>query len=282
MKIIFTILCSMIITSLFAQSGWVKEKNKAYAQLSFNTLQSDQYYTVEGNKLKTSAFSQRNINVYGEYGLGNNLALQLNYTAFRWNAFSTTERVSGGGDAFIGIQYAILKKKFPLSITVGPEIPIGDADIRAFNKEIPDNFVNLPTGDGEWNFLSTLAISHAPSGTPIYFSAHTTFNLRTSYQGSNFSNQLRGGAEVGYKLFEPLWLQIKISVFKSLGEPTAGVDIVRSEGTSYTSIGFASSYNFYKAFSLVANLAYYNSWLVEQRNIYSAPSYTIGIAYKLE
>jgi len=118
--------------------------------------------------------------MYGEYGLGRRFAAVLNYAGYRRNAFKTTDPVSGSGDAFVGLQYGIFIGKFPLSILVGPEIPIGNADLKAQNNNSPfGNVINLPTGDGNrmcgarWRYHTL-----SPSGTQEYLQ-RTSFIYRS-------------------------------------------------------------------------------------------------------
>jgi hypothetical protein len=262
------------------QGGWVKEKNKYYVQLAYTTFQSDQYFNLDGELLETSSFSQQSVILYGEYGLGKNLAVVLNHVLYRWNGFETTERVSGTGDAFIGIQYAFAKGAFPVSVTVGPEIPLAQANRYASSNENNFDRINLPTGDGEWNVKATLAGSHKFENLPVYTSIYTTFNYRTSFEGAPFSNQIKAGAEIGYQPVKPLWLQAKIHLFYSIGEPKSNSDFIRGEGTSFTSAEVAAAYSITGKWALVANVGFYNDWLVARKNLYSAPNYTLGIAFK--
>jgi hypothetical protein len=206
----------------------------------------------------------------------------LNQVVYRWNGFETTERVSGIGDAFVGIQYALAKGAYPVSITVGPEIPLAQANRYASSTVNSFDRINLPTGDGEWNVKATLAGSHKFENLPVYTSIYTTFNYRTSFEGNPFSNQIKAGAEIGYQPLKPLWLQAKIHVFYSIGAPKRNSDFIRAEGTSFTAVEFAAAYSMSRKLALVANVGLYNDWIAARKNLYSAPNYTLGIAFKLD
>lgn len=264
------------------QSGWVKEKNELYIQLAYSSFQSDQYYNLDGALLKTAEFSQQSTVLYGEYGLGKNFAILLNYVAYRWNGFETTQTVSGTGDAFLGVQYAINEGEFPISITVGPEIPLARANRFAMSTINDFDRINLPTGDGEWNVKATLAASHRYKDLPVYASLYSTFNYRTSFEDEPFSNQVKTGLEIGYQPIKAMWIQAKIHAFASLGEPKGGSDFIRGEGTSFTAVEFTVSYSFTKRWMAVANTALYTDWVAQRKNLYSAPNYGLGIAFKLD
>ncbi len=278
--IIFALLLS---TSGFAQSGWVKEKGKLYSQLSFAALNSDEYYNLNGAQLRTSEFQQQSVLAYGEYGLGRRFAAVLNYVGYRWNAFETTDRVSGSGDAFVGVQYGILTGKFPLSILVGPEIPIGNADLKAQNINSPFvDVINIPTGDGEWNVWSTLALSHSFPKLKMYATVTAGFNYRTRYEDSNFNNQVKSNVEVGFQPIKKLWLQARLGIYETLGTPDRGVDFIRGEGTAFTTFGLAAAYDVYKGFGIGAQGTFYDDFIVDRKNIYSAAVLSAGLYFKIE
>ncbi len=258
-------------------------QGKLYSQLSFTSLNSEEYFNLKGQKLSTSEFQQESVLVYGEYGLGHRFAAVLNYVAYRWNAFETTDRVSGSGDAFIGVQYAILKDDFPLSITVGSELPIGASDLKAQNNNSPFvDQINLPTGDGEWNVWSTLALSHSFPKLKMYTTLSTGFNYRTEYEGSDFNNQVKSNLEIGFEPIEKLWVQARLGVYETLGTPESGVDFIRGEGTAFTTYGVGLAYDLSKGFGINMHGTFYGDFLISRKNIYSAPVVSGGIFYKIE
>jgi len=270
-------------TATFAQSGWVKEKGMLYSELSFASLNSHEYYNLDGVELRTSEFQQQSVLVYGEYGLGRRFSAVLNYVGYRWNAFETTDPVSGSGDAFVGLQYGILTGKFPLSILVGPEIPIGNADLKAQNNNSPFvDEINLPTGDGEWNVWSTMALSHSFPKLKMYATVTAGFNYRTKYEDSYFNNQVKSNLELGFQPMKKLWLQARLGIYQTLGTPESGVDFIRGEGTAFTTFGFALAYDVYKGFGIGAQGTFYDDFIVDRKNIYSAPLLSASLSFKIE
>jgi len=48
---------SLFSMDIAAQSGWTKEKTEGFYQLSFQSMKSDKYYSINGNLLETNQFS---------------------------------------------------------------------------------------------------------------------------------------------------------------------------------------------------------------------------------
>ncbi len=282
MRFILFIFGLCLSTILWAQGGWVKQKGEGYFQTSFTTFSSDQYYNIDGELLETNVFSQQSVLLYGEYGLGSGFAVVANYVGYRWNGFETTETVSGMGDLYLAAQYAIIKGKVPVSITVGPEIPTGKSELFAQSKLVSFEQINLPPGDGEWNVRTFLAASHKFNRLPVYINAHVSWNFRTSFDGVDLSDQFIAGIEVGYNPFKPLWLQAKVGLQESVGKPAGAIDFVRGEGTSFGNAEFLGSYQFWKSLSIIAGVRFYSDIIVERANLYDGTNYTIGLAFKLE
>lgn len=281
MRFILFIFGFCLSPILWAQGGWVKEKGEGYFQTAFNTFSSDQYYNIGGELLETNVFSQQSVSLYGEYGLGGRFALVANFIGYRWNGFETTETVSGMGDLYLAAQYALLKGKFPVSITVGPEIPTGQGELFAQSKLVSFERINLPPGDGEWNVRAFLASSHKFEKLPLYASAHISWNFRTSYEDSELSDQFSAGVEIGYNPFKPLWLQAKLGLQESVGKPAGAIDFVRGEGTSFASVEFLAAYTFWKSLIALAGVRFYGDFIVDRANLYDGTNYTFGLAYKL-
>ncbi len=102
-----------------------------------------------------------------EYGLTDKFSIIANLTLQTFNGFETTETVSGLGDLRLEFKHALLKKYFPLAVSVAPEIPIGKAN--NFANSIFNIFerINLPSGDGEFNVWTTLASSFVLGDFPF-------------------------------------------------------------------------------------------------------------------
>lgn len=263
-----------------AQSGWTKEKGRYFSKLSYNFYSSNQYYNLTGDKLETSTFKQQGIFLYGEYGLTDKLTLLTSWPVFKANSFETTSTVYGIGDLIIGAKYSLLKGKFPVAFSITPEIPLAPADNYAQNKVNSFEQINLPTGDGEWNFLFNLAASHSFYPLPVYASAYATYNKRTSYKGVDFSDQFVGGVEVGANILKHAWVNAKLTAQKTLGTNPGITDFIRGEGTEFTAISLGVYVPVYKGWGIDLNYYNYTDWIIKRQNLYSAGIISVGIVFE--
>lgn len=267
------------LTSTFAQSGWTKEKKNLFIKIDYQFYNSTDYNNLNGTTIQTDEFKQNTFLFYGEYGISNKFSINAYLPIFRFNAYENTETVSGIGDLKLELKYALLKGKFPLAISVAPEFPTGPKNLFAKSKVNSFDEINLPTGDGEFNVWTTAAISHSFYPKPLYVSAFTSFNYRTSFENRDFQNQLLSGVEAGYKLFDKLWLSGKLSALNGLGAKPRFADFIRGDGTTYTGISFNGMYEIGKNYGI--NLQYFtpSNLIVKSRNNYNANIYSIGLVY---
>ena len=273
--------CLFLFNSpVLAQSGWTKEKGEGFYQLSFQSFQSSDYYTLGGELLNTNKFSQQSLVFYGEYGLTDRFTIIANLPLQTWNGFETTETVSGLGDLRLEFKHALLKKYLPLSISVAPEIPIGRANNFAQSTINDFEEINLPSGDGEFNVWTTLASSFALPNAPFYGSIFAAYNFRTEYDEVSFSDQIAIGAEVGYKVANLVWVNARLNGLNSVDDVLVATDFVRGDGTEYTSYSFGASFPVYKDFHLNLNYRNFADFIYSRRNLYSAGTWSIGIFYQ--
>jgi hypothetical protein len=270
-----------IFNNAQAQSGWVRDKKSAYLQLSYSYFASDNFYNLSGNKLTTNTFSQHSIHFYGEYGLLDRLTIIASVPLFRANQFKNTDSAIGVGDLMLQLKYALLKGKFPLAIIIAPEFPTAKADNFATNKEsIFVDRINLPTGDGEFNLWTMLAVSHSFGDVPLYISAHAGYNFRTKYQEEEFNDQVRYGLELGYTIAQKLTLNTHLNGFATVGNQPLTGDFIRSNGTSYNSYSIGAFYKLTEKLRLTGQVQGYFDGLNERKNLYSAPVFTLGLAWE--
>ncbi|WP_296698853.1 hypothetical protein [Algoriphagus sp.] len=263
-----------------SQSGWTKGKKEGFYQLSYQSMLSSDYFTLEGEKLETNQFSQQSLVFYGEYGVTDQFTIIANLPLQTWNGFENTQKVSGLGDLRLEFKHAILKKYLPLSISIAPELPIGKAN--NFAKSTINDFeqINLPSGDGEFNVWSTLASSFALPNTPLYGSIFGAYNIRTEYEGIQFSDQFAIGAEVGYQIAQKVWVNARLNALATVGDVLVATDFVRGDGTEYTSFSFGASVPVYKKFHLNLNYRNFNDLIFDRKNLYSSGVVSIGLYYE--
>lgn len=275
------LLLFLSATMIQAQSGWVREQGKAFAKSDLVFFRGSTYYNPEEVALTTAAFTQATWHFYGEYGLGHRMALQVYLPLLRWNQFATTSPAIGQGDLRLEWKWAILQGKTPLSLAIAPEIPTGRAMAFAQNKDIPGDGIFLPTGDGEFNLWTTLAVSR--SFGRFYGSAFAAFNLRTRYQGLAFRHQVQAGAEWGGKITPQLWFQLKARIQESLGtsrHPELG--FVRGDATAYTGASLGLWYELNSKWGIAAEAGGFIPGVVPFRNLYTAPSFSAGATWQVQ
>ncbi len=274
-------LSALFPSRLAAQSGWTKGKKEGFYQLSFQSMTSNDYYTLGGELLETNQFVQQSFVFYGEYGVTDRFTIIANLPLQTWNGFENTESVSGLGDLRLEFKHAILKKYLPLTISVAPELPIGTAN--NFAKSTINDFeqINLPSGDGEFNVWSTLASSFSLPNAPFYGTIFAAYNMRTGYDGIQFSDQYALGAEIGYHIAKKFWVNARLNALATVGgDLLIATDFVRGDGTEFTSYSFGASVPVYKQFNLSLNYRNFNDLIFERKNMYSSGVVSIGVYYE--
>lgn len=280
---IFLIALILLASLLNAQSGWIKEKGALYAQSGFFAFSSRNYYNIDGLLLNEGgAISTRIFSVYGEYGLSSRVTMAGNFPWLVQNKFSTSNTVSGVGDIRLDLRYGINQQKLPISFAIGVELPTGKKNLLATAKE-PNAFgvverINLPTGDGEWNLLATVAVSRSFWAGRGYGSAFSTYNLRTQ----NYSGQVRLGLELGAQPFSGLWVFGKLfTQLKGLEGSSNDLSFFRAEGTTFTQLSFGGQYMVLQQWGVTASFFLpVNNFVTEFKNIYTAPAFSLGLVYQ--
>jgi hypothetical protein len=280
LSLIFLFCISSLCT--YSQSGWTRKKNTYFVKTSFNLFSSSEYYTPDGEKIKTTQFNQQSFNLYGEYGISDKLTAIINLPMLKLNSYDNTETASGIGDFKIELKYALLQKNIPLTLAIAPEFPTGSKNNYAQNKLSAIDQINLPTGDGEFNIWSTLAASHSFHPLPIYISLSTAYNFRTQYNGFTFRDQTKFNFEAGYKLLSKIWLNGTLSAQTSVGKSNGTTDFIRGEGTEFTAFGFGAAYEVVKHWSISLQTWGYTDLIFDRKNIYSAPTYSVGVFYEIK
>lgn len=262
-----------------AQNGWVKKKSEFYAQASFSTFSSNDYYSTSGQLFDSgSTYNSNSINLYGEYGISDRFTAILNFPALLINRFNTTETVAGVGSVQLGLKYGLLKS-FPLAISVDFDIPTDDGFNFAQTKS-PNSLgmfeqINLPTSDGEFNIWTRLAASQSFMDGKLFGSVHSGINFRTQ----NFSKQWQSGIEVGYLFFEKLYLIGKLNTQGKIeSNETVASSFLFGEGTTFTSLGITGIYNINEHWKIVASYSDFSDFIIARRNVYDGAAISIGIA----
>jgi hypothetical protein len=267
-------------TTLAAQSGWTRAKNDIFVKLDFTALKSNQYHNLAGDVVKTNTFQQQAALLYGEYGITGRFAINASLPLIKVNAFNVSKRVAGIGDARIEFKYALLKGKFPLAISIAPEIPTGPKTLLSQNLTNSFEKINLATGDGEFNIWTTLAVSHSFYPKPAYASLYTAFNKRTKFEGQTFQDQVQIGGEFGYKVKNKLWLSAKMYSLFGAGKKPVFADFIRANGTAFTAYSFAGLLELGKHWGVSAQYFRCTDLFFKTTNLYVAGQLSIGVSYQ--
>lgn len=220
-----------------AQSGYTQKQWGGFVKLAYNTITSNNLYTVQGDLLDNgSDFTQHNVRFYGELGVTDYLTVGLTAPVLRLNAFETSDTAAGFGDLELFAKAGTELFGIHGALQVNVELPTGRSE--ALTPTEFDTNINLPTGDGETNVWFRLALSRSipsPDWMSAYASVYTGLNVRTG-----FTNQAEVGGEIGAQFFEWVWVQTRIRSLHRLAAiedlDTAGTFLF-GEGTEFVSGG---------------------------------------------
>lgn len=284
--IIFVLVFAISGQELLAGGGWPQPKGRGFFKLTQWWLIADQHYTSTGLIDPNLTNGIYNTSLYGEYGFTDRLTGVLYFPflsrAYFNNSVSGTtgetlipgEAINSVGDTDLGIKYAILKKgPVALSATLTLGIPLGN--------DSGGTTGQLQTGDGEFNQLIQVdaGTGFRIGKLPAYANVYTGFNNRTN----GFSDEFRYGAEVGVSFLKDKRLT---AIFRFYGVESFQNGTLNSESTG-TSIFANNSEHLTFAPEIAFDLT--KKWGVSVgtglalrgRLIYAAPSYNVGVYFKL-
>lgn len=265
----------------FAYSGFLQEAGSGYAKVSISTFSSTDLFSTSGERLTfgNAEFTQRNLALYAEYGLLPFLTVGIDAPVLRLNSFDTSDTAAGLGDIAVFAKTGLELWGFHLALIVAPEFPTG-SDEQEVDTEFEGIQTNLPTGDGEFNLWTRVAVSRSlPLNRLVhwlngYASAYVGYNFRTTY-----SDPYAWGAHLGLIAFDRVLLQGSIEGLVN-NTPVEELDprgiFLFAEGTEYTAVGG----------SLGVHIPDTPVWLTvdaqhlfgDLRNIYAGTTVAAGVA----
>jgi len=263
-----------------AQTAWLRDKHEWYIAFGQQYMQSDSYYSIAGDLVITTPFYNGISSLYAEYGINKYQTLITSVPFLKFQGYTSTNTVFGLGDISIALKTGVFQKILPLAYTIEVELPTGNAELKAFNQANLVEFINLPTGDGEINFHNKLALSKSFHPANFYASITGDYNIRTSYNTIDFHNQFIGSFEMGFSSGAKNWLIFKSNFLATLGEVTEFTDFSRGEGSAYSFYQIEYIAQISKSLFINTKLGVFGDIPVQRKNIYSAPVFNIGIAYK--
>jgi len=280
LRSVFSIFLSLVfLSSLISQSGWTRKKGHFFAKLDLSALNATTYYDHDRVSTTTVSFNQGNINFYGEYGLTDRIAITAAMPLVRSNYYFDSYRAIGIGDLRLDFKYRLTSNDLPISLIIAPELPIGKSENIVGRYMRPNEFVNLPNGDGEFNVWTGVAASK--SFGKMYASAFGMYNFRTKYKGNSLVDLYQFGAEIGVSPLNKLWINTKLRAQFATDKPkNLDIPFLIGDGTTYTLLSFEVSYKVTD--HLGFSLAYFTggNWISPFSNIYIAPFRSIGVFYE--
>ncbi len=259
-------------------SGWPQPKRGGYFKLGQNAIISDAFYSPSGDITTIRTNSLFTTSLYGEYGLTDRLTAQVYVPFFVSSTLAEvrfrqsgrvepSERLDAVGDTDVGFKYGlVVNKPLVLTASVVLGLPLGETSGGASGI--------LQTGDGEFNQLLRVDVSHSFYPRPFYASAYMGINNRTR----GFSDEARWGAEVGYTSSRFMAI-VKVNVVESFfnGNENVASNGVFSNNTEYVSPTLEWAYRVNETMGITLSAGYAFSG----RNILASPNYGVGLFYKL-
>jgi hypothetical protein len=282
--LIFNILHTL---NTAAQSGWTRNKGGFFGKTGYYIVSGDKYVNVDGQVTKANTFTQQAFTVYGEYGITKNITAILNYPFLKYNRYDITETVSGLGDPQLELRFALFKKIPVISAGFGAEIPLSKKQNLAYHKiENPllgvKEYVNLPTGEGDFKYWGSLSMSAGLGNTPGWLTIWGQYQVRGKDPQSknDFHNRAKLGFELGYKWTTKFWTNARMAALYDAQKDKTGstVSITNGQSTQYTTLGLGASFEFIKNWSITFDYQNYNDFLVKRTNIYATPFFQLGVS----
>jgi hypothetical protein len=287
-KIIILLIFNIILTlNSAAQSGWTRNKGGFFGKTGYYIVSGNKYVNVEGQVTKANTFTQQAVTVYGEYGITKNITAILNYPFLKYNRYDITETVGGISDPQVELRFALLKKIPVISAGLGVEIPLSKKQNLAYHKvENPilgvKEFVNLPTGEGDFKYWGSLSMSAGLGNTPGWLTIWSQYQVRGKdpLNKNAFHNRAKLGFELGYKWTPKFWTNVRLLGLYDAqkNKALASASFTNGQGTQYTTLGLGASYEFIKNWNITFDYQNYNDFLVKRTNIYATPFFQLGVS----
>ncbi|MDZ4751081.1 MAG: hypothetical protein SGI87_05660 [Flavobacteriales bacterium] len=280
-KLILTITLISYVLLAEGQSGWLRNKGELWSQIGYQNWTSERYFNLEAMENKTNAFSTSELSAYAEYGFSSKITGLFYLPISKTAEYSNTERVRGLGDLRIELKFKPFRNVAPFAIQIGAEIPTGKSNAIAYNDNHQFGYVNLPTGDGEWNFWTHFIASKSISKS-LFGTAYAAYNLRTSYAEIKFNDQAKAGLEIGYSPYSNAWIIGKYSALMNIEQNEGVADFVRQSGTTYSQFSLMFLTSIYRNFGMNIQLNGFTDIPIRRQNVYSSNYLSFGLVYEIK
>ena len=215
MRIFLTCLFTLSCLFSFAQSPWVAEKGKGFAQIGYTTIgpYSDLFQN-DGNSYSLSReVTDQTIQVFTEYGIGNNNSLiasipikllktgqsTISNPAINEGSFTTL------GNIQLAVRHNFINKGFVLSSQLLTEIPTAGYD----------EGTGLRGGLDALSFIPTVSIGKGLSNLYGFLSAGVAI------RSNDYSSDFRVSGEFGYKVIKRVYMIAVLDVVENFENGSA-------------------------------------------------------------
>lgn len=259
--------------------GWPQNKGNGFVKLNQFAMQANRYFNPEGNVLEVRPkISVYTSSLYLEYGLTSKLTgivyfpfysrVTLNRFQKLDGSIDSGDEINSLGDADVTLKYGIVTDQpTVVSISLTGGIPLGNPS--------GGRTETLQTGDGEFNQMVSMDISHSFYPFPAYISINAGVNNRTR----DLSDEFRYGIEAGYTHKNWLTLLTKLYGVKSLrnGDPASSPNQgLFSNNVEYLAFSPEVIVDYKNHYGLTANV----SVALSGQQILASPSFSIGLYLK--
>ncbi|WP_290696923.1 hypothetical protein [Lacinutrix sp.] len=270
--------CCFSIHKSNAQSAWTKKKGELFSQISYTTIPNYSEIFNENEFFTSRSITDNTIQLYGEYGLNDNLTLLVNVP---FKSIKTGDVIENStlplsiveatetriGNIQVGLKQNIYKGKFVLS---------GQLNVEA-NTSTSNLASGIRTGYNAWTFTPTLNIGKGYSN--YYFQGFIGADIRTNSYSSNF----RIGGEFGLTSIKKTTLAVFVDVVESFNNGDVVLPITSLEtalyinNQEYGSFGLKGLYNFTDNFGVSAGFggAFFAN------NVAKQAALSVGLFYKI-
>jgi len=275
------IICLLMLFTLstsYAQNAWTKPQGNGYFQVAFHNISGyNTLFNRDGDALELPRqISDRTIQLYGEFGLTNNLTLIANvpYKLLQTgDAQVATPIIEEGslntlGNVSLGLRHKIYSGAVNLSAQV---------DVQA-NTSSYDDKTGLRSDLDAWSVTPTISLGKG--GANSFFQAFAGYVWRSN----DYSHHLTVGGEAGTKIFKKHWLIGFVNFFNSFenGNRTEELNNVLTglflNNQEYTSFGLKGIFYVKPNFGL--NVSFGGAF--SGHLVAASPALSLGIFYELK
>lgn len=278
-RLIVLLFFGLLSFNSFAGGGWPQKKGDGFLKLNQFGMRASRYFNPEGDLIdvrpKISVYTS---SLFLEYGVTSRFTGIVYFPFFSRVTLNNFQKLDGTtvegdqinslGDADLTLKYGIVTDQptvVSISLTAG--IPLGNPN--------GGRTESLQTGDGEFNQMVSIDISHSFYPFPAYLSINSGVNNRTK----DLSDEFRYGIEAGYTHKSWLTLLAKLYGVTSLrnGDPSTSPNQgLFSNNVEYLAISPEVILDFKNHYGFTAN----TSFAVSGQQILASPSFSVGAYLK--